>query len=75
MYNHTQVKFYLQKHLKLLLRSRDGAVLDGIAFNVDTKRWPDLAVREVQVAYQLQLNHFRGATNVQLLVEHLQPLR
>lgn len=64
-----------QKHLKLMLRSRDGAVLDGIAFNVDTKRWPDLAVREVQVAYQLQLNHFRGATNVQLLVEHLQPLR
>ena len=64
-----------QKHLKLVLRSRDGAVLDGIAFNVDTQRWPDLAVREVQVAYQLQLNHFRGATNVQLLVEHLQPLR
>lgn len=64
-----------QNHLKLVLRSADGVMIDGIAFNVDTQLWPDLAVRQVKIVYKLQLNHFRGRTNVQLLVEHLQPLR
>jgi single-stranded-DNA-specific exonuclease len=64
-----------QKHLKLVVQSADGVVLDAIAFNVDTQQWPDLALREAQLVYKLQLNHFRGRTNVQLLVEHLIPLR
>ncbi|MDN7135035.1 single-stranded-DNA-specific exonuclease RecJ [Pseudidiomarina terrestris] len=64
-----------QKHLKLVLRSADGITIDAIAFNVDTQVWPDLAIREAHLVYKLQLNHFRGRTNVQLLVEHLQPLR
>lgn len=64
-----------QNHLKLVVRSHDGLVLDAIAFNVDTEVWPDLGLREAQLVYKLQLNHFRGQTNVQLLVEHLLPLR
>lgn len=64
-----------QKHLKLVVRSSDGVVLDAIAFNVDTDRWPDLGLQAAHLVYKLQLNHFRGRTNVQLLVEHLLPLR
>lgn len=64
-----------KNHLKMVVRSSDGIILDAIAFNVDTHMWPDLALREAQLVYKLQLNHFRGRTNVQLLVEHLLPLR
>ncbi|WP_258240267.1 single-stranded-DNA-specific exonuclease RecJ [Pseudidiomarina homiensis] len=64
-----------QNHLKLVVQTADGIVLDAIAFNVDTQEWPNLSVREAQLVYKLQLNHFRGRTNVQLLVEHLLPLR
>ena len=64
-----------KNHLKMVVRSNDGIILDAIAFNVDTNVWPDLALREAQLIYKLQLNHFRGRTNVQLLVEHLLPLR
>ena len=64
-----------KNHLKMVVRSSDGIILDAIAFNVDTNVWPDLALREAQLVYKLQLNHFRGRTNVQLLVEHLLPLR
>ncbi|RUO58523.1 single-stranded-DNA-specific exonuclease RecJ [Pseudidiomarina insulisalsae] len=64
-----------ERHLKLVLRHADGIVVDAIAFNVATESWPDLSVRNARLLYKLQLNHFRGQTNVQLLVEHLQPLR
>lgn len=64
-----------KNHLKMVVRSNDGIILDAIAFNVDTNVWPDLELREAQLVYKLQLNHFRGRTNVQLLVEHLLPLR
>ena len=37
-----------------------GPLLDGIAFNVDTAVWPDNGVREVELAYKLDINEFRG---------------
>lgn len=64
-----------KNHLKLVLQTADGVTVEGIAFNVDTQQWPDLSVRKAHLVYKLQLNHFRGQTNVQLLVEHLLPLR
>ncbi|WP_173919958.1 single-stranded-DNA-specific exonuclease RecJ [Pseudidiomarina piscicola] len=63
------------KHLKLVLQTNDGITVDAIAFNVDLTRWPNLAIQQAKLVYKLQLNHFRGRTNVQLLVEHLEPLR
>jgi single-stranded-DNA-specific exonuclease len=33
-------------------------LLDGIAFNVDTSCWPDNGVREVNIAYKLDVNEF-----------------
>ncbi|MBF4190295.1 hypothetical protein ISX56_33755, partial [Serratia ureilytica] len=50
-----------------------GPLLDGIAFNVDTTLWPDSSVREVELAYKLDVNEFRGNRNVQLLIQHLWP--
>ncbi|GGW80814.1 single-stranded-DNA-specific exonuclease RecJ [Alteromonas halophila] len=62
-----------QHHLKLVLRHADGEEVDGIAFNVDTARWPDKQVAQVRVAYRLDVNLFRGNETVQLLVEQIEP--
>ena len=57
-----------EKHLKLMVEPLGGGpLLDGIAFNVDT------SVREVELAYKLDVNEFRGNRNVQLLIQHLWP--
>ncbi|WP_095099097.1 MULTISPECIES: single-stranded-DNA-specific exonuclease RecJ [Serratia] len=63
-----------EKHLKLMVEPLGGGpLLDGIAFNVDTALWPDSSVREVELAYKLDVNEFRGNRNVQLLIQHLWP--
>lgn len=63
-----------EKHLKLMVEPLGGGpLLDGIAFNVDTTLWPDSSVREVELAYKLDANEFRGNRNVQLLIQHLWP--
>ncbi|QLH63624.1 single-stranded-DNA-specific exonuclease RecJ [Serratia symbiotica] len=63
-----------EKHLKLMVEPLGGGpLLDGIAFNVDTTLWPDSSVREVELAYKLDINEFRGNRNVQLLIQHLWP--
>ncbi len=60
-----------QKHLKLVLRTPEGDEIDGIAFNIDTSVWPAPDVRYVEVAYQLDVNVFRGRESVQMLIEQL----
>ncbi|WP_186377447.1 hypothetical protein, partial [Yersinia rochesterensis] len=50
-----------------------GPLLDAIAFNIDTTLWPDSSVREVKLAYKLDINEYRGNRSVQLLVQHLWP--
>ncbi|MGP2966103.1 single-stranded-DNA-specific exonuclease RecJ [Serratia marcescens] len=63
-----------EKHLKLMVEPLGGGpLLDGIAFNVDTTLWPDSSVHEVELAYKLDVNEFRGNRNVQLLIQHLWP--
>lgn len=62
-------------HLKLVLRSPSGGVFDAIAFNVDTQLWPNESINNVEILYKPQLNHFRGRTNVQLLVEQIRQVR
>ncbi len=63
-----------EKHLKLMVEPLGGGpLLDGIAFNVDTTLWPDSSVREVELAYKLDVNEFRGNRSVQLLIQHLWP--
>lgn len=61
-----------QKHLKLVLTPVGSkSMLDAIAFNVDLDRWPASEVEEVEIAYRLDVNEFRGQRSVQLMVEHL----
>lgn len=64
-----------QRHLKLvLMEPQSGMALDAIAFNIDTRQWPDQSVTEVEVVYRLDVNEFRGQRNLQLMVEQLQPV-
>ncbi|MFK8067237.1 MAG: single-stranded-DNA-specific exonuclease RecJ [Gammaproteobacteria bacterium] len=63
-----------EKHLKVLLRIPDSETLvDGIAFNITNHDWPN-NVSKVEVAYQLDLNEFRGNLNVQMLIRHIYPI-
>lgn len=64
-----------ERHLKLMLEPVGGGpLLDGIAFNIDTTRWPDQGVREVELAYKLDVNEFRGNRNVQLIIDYIWPV-
>ncbi|BDY03437.1 single-stranded-DNA-specific exonuclease RecJ [Ferrimonas sp. YFM] len=63
-----------QKHLKMVVETECGALqLDAIAFNVDLKLWPNGGVQWVELAYRLDVNHWRGNDSVQLMVEWLSP--
>lgn len=61
-----------QRHLKLVLRlTHSDTLFDAIAFNIDPEQWPNPEVRQLHVAYQLDINHFRGETRLQLLIRYL----
>ena len=63
-----------EKHLKLVLFPTSGSVLlDAIAFNVDRAVWPDPSIAQVEIAYRLDVNEYRGQRSVQLMVEHIVP--
>lgn len=64
-----------ERHLKLVVRHPQSELLDAIAFNVDTQQWPARQASVVELLYKPQLNHFRGRTNVQLLVEQIRAIR
>ena len=62
-----------ERHLKLRVRPMDGSQsLDAIAFNIDTDHWPRTDVHRVRLVYRLDVNEFRGARALQLMVEHME---
>jgi single-stranded-DNA-specific exonuclease len=62
-----------EKHVKLKLRhTTGGSWLDAIAFNIDIDVWPTDAAR-VRLAYQLDINEYRGERKLQLKVMWLTP--
>nr|WP_318383931.1 single-stranded-DNA-specific exonuclease RecJ [uncultured Enterobacter sp.] len=64
-----------ERHLKVMVEPvAGGPLLDGIAFNVDTSVWPDNGVREVNIAYKLDVNEFRGNRSVQLIIDDIWPI-
>jgi single-stranded-DNA-specific exonuclease len=70
-----QQRLVAEKHLKLVLETECGRIMaDAIAFNVDLKTWPDASINHVRLLYKLDVNEFRGNSNLQLLVEQLEPL-
>ncbi|ADO47135.1 single-stranded-DNA-specific exonuclease RecJ [[Enterobacter] lignolyticus] len=61
-----------ERHLKVMVEPVGGGpLLDGIAFNIDTACWPDNGVREVELAYKLDINEFRGNRSVQLIIDNI----
>lgn len=64
-----------ERHLKVMVEPVGGGpLMDGIAFNVDTSCWPDNGVRDVQLAYKLDINEFRGNRSLQLIIDNIWPL-
>lgn len=63
-----------ENHLKLVLQPEDGSgIIDGIAFNTGPEV-PDYTRTGARVVYKPDVNTFRGRTNLQLLVDYLEPL-
>lgn len=64
-----------ERHLKVMVEPIGGGpLLDGIAFNVDTACWPDNGVREVELAYKLDINEFRGNRSLQIIIDNIWPV-
>lgn len=67
-----------EKHLKLVLEPINAFTstqsIDAIAFNIDLNRWPDPSVQQVEIAYRLNINEYRGNRSVQLMVEHIKAI-
>lgn len=64
-----------KNHLKMLLEPKQGGVLlDAIAFNIDTRLYPDLSIKQARLAYKLEINEFRGNRSLQLLVDYIEPI-
>lgn len=61
-----------QKHLKLSLQATNSNnILDAILFNYANFGWQTRA-QTVHIAYQLEVNYFRGVETPQLIIKHLQ---
>jgi len=61
-----------RKHLKLMLEPcAGGPMIDAIAFNIDLNIWPDASRQEIDIVYKLDINHFRGQSNLQLIIEYI----
>lgn len=72
-FNLLQQRLVGERHLKMVLQPRDSTeVLDAIAFNIDPDTWPNPGIRQVRLAYSLDINEYRGRQSLQLLVRHLQ---
>ena len=42
--------------------------------NVDLNVWPNDGINVVRLAYKLDVNEFRGQSNLQLMVDYIEPL-
>lgn len=62
-----------ENHLKLRLQA-DGnnRIIDAIAFNLTDEDWPVDTV-QIRTTYRLGINHFRGNSQLQLFIEHIEP--
>lgn len=65
-----------KNHLKLILSpdKQKQQLVDAIAFNIDVTHWPDDSVERVKLVYRLDINEFRGQTNLQLMIDYIEPV-
>ena len=65
-----QQRTLANKHLKLLLRPEGASeLIDAIAFNVD-EALLSVQFTQLELAYRLQLNEYRGQRSAQLVIEY-----
>jgi single-stranded-DNA-specific exonuclease len=63
-----------KNHLKLtLLLDLGSEPIDAIAFNIDSKEWPNHRARFLHASYQLDINEFNGRTRLQLMIHSMKP--
>lgn len=62
-----------ENHLKLVLALElaPQQTIDAIAFNIDKQDWPAPDMSDIEIAYRLDINEFRGNQTLQLMVEHI----
>jgi single-stranded-DNA-specific exonuclease len=62
-----------ENHLKLVLAPElaPQQIIDAIAFNIDKQDWPTPDMTDIEIAYRLDINEFRGNQTLQLMVEHI----
>jgi|TARA_B100000795_G_scaffold125087_1_gene93363 single-stranded-DNA-specific exonuclease len=62
-----------ENHLKLVLAPElaPRQTIDAIAFNIDKQEWPAPEMTDIEIAYKLDINEFRGNQTLQLMVEHI----
>ncbi|MFT7470368.1 MAG: single-stranded-DNA-specific exonuclease [Kiritimatiellia bacterium] len=62
-----------ENHLKLVLAPElaPQQTIDAIAFNIDKQDWPAPEMTDIEIAYRLDINEFRGNQTLQLMVEHI----
>lgn len=71
-FNLVQQRLLGGKHLKMTLAVPETKqLIDAIAFNIDADQWPNHRVERVRLVYRLDVNEYKGMTNLQLLVEHI----
>jgi len=61
------------KHLKLVLQTKQGTLVDAIAFNIDAQQWSN-PYRQVEVVYRLDVNEFRGEKTLQLMISNIKAI-
>ncbi|MDC9729852.1 MAG: single-stranded-DNA-specific exonuclease RecJ [Methyloprofundus sp.] len=69
-----QARIVGQQHLKLVLRKPNSELLiDAIAFFMErTEYW--LGLREVKIAYKLDINEYRGQRSIQFIIDYIEKL-
>ena len=72
-FNLVQQRRVGEHHLKMVLSPMQDSQrsIDAIAFNVSNEDWPAKSVSEIEIAYRMSVNEFRGVVNLQLMVEQI----
>ena len=72
-FNIRDMRIVGDRHLKLMLEPAADLVIDAIAFNTAPEQLPDNST-EIKCAYRLDVNEFRGQQNLQMIIEHIEPV-
>ena len=54
-----------------MVENQQGMLLDAIWFNIDTRLFPDLSIKQAKIIYKLDINEYKGTKNLQLRVENV----